>query len=156
MYSLSFLPAVRLAVPLFAVWRIRRSQTRELCSRAKSAIQPSSPEEAVPKCVGAQARQLKWVSVNELMTVLTKRSDFMVVDLRADALSVPFPVPTALVLPVSPDELDTKLELLPADRTIAFCGASNLSIFMIITRPCMEGSAPLYVLEGDRHLAEAA
>jgi hypothetical protein len=60
------------------------------------------------------------------------------------------------VLPVAPNELDTILELLPMDRSVAFCGATNLNIFMIITSPCMEGSAPLYVLEGDLRRAEAA
>lgn len=88
--------------------------------------------------------------------VLTECHDLIVVDLRADARSIPFPVPTAIVLPVSPNELNTVLELLPADRSIAFCGASNLSIFLIITSPCMEGSVPLYVLDGDLRLAEAA
>ena len=32
MNSLSFLPAVLLAVPLFAVWRIRQTENRELCA----------------------------------------------------------------------------------------------------------------------------
>ena len=31
MYSLWFLPAVLLAVPLFAVWRIRQTDDREFC-----------------------------------------------------------------------------------------------------------------------------
>ncbi len=32
MNSLSFLPAVLLAVPLFAVWRMRQTENRELCA----------------------------------------------------------------------------------------------------------------------------
>lgn len=32
MNTLSFLPAVLLAVPLFAVWRIRQTENRELCA----------------------------------------------------------------------------------------------------------------------------
>ena len=99
---------------------------------------------------------MKWISIDEFMMILTECNDLIVVDLRADAQLVPFPVPTAFVLPVSPNELDTALEMLPADRSAAFCGASNLSIFMIITSPWMEGSAPLYVLEGDLRLAEVA
>ncbi|MGA2084105.1 MAG: hypothetical protein ABSG60_01135 [Terracidiphilus sp.] len=90
------------------------------------------------------------------MKVLKKCSDLIVVDLRPDAHQVPFPVPTAFVLPVSPNELDTVLELLPADKSVAFCGASNLCIFLIETSPCMEGSAPLYLLEGDLNFAEVA
>jgi hypothetical protein len=90
------------------------------------------------------------------MAVLTKCSDLIVVDLRAEAKSAPFPVPDALVIPVSPNDLIEMLECLPPDKSVAFCGASNLSIFMITTSPCMEGSAPLYLLEGDLGLAEVA
>jgi hypothetical protein len=99
---------------------------------------------------------MRWISVNEFMTILSERSDLVVVDLRADGLSVPFSVPTASVLPVSPNELDTLLEILPADKGVVFYGASNLNIFMIITSPCMKGSAPLYVLEDEFSLAEVA
>lgn len=156
MYFLWFLPVVLLAVPLFAVWWIRRSQERALFNRIQSVIQPSVPDEVVPESAGEQARQMKYISVYEFMTILTECSDLIVVDLRADTPLIPFPVPTALVLPVSPNELDTVLEMLPTDRSVVFCGASNLNIFMIITSPCMKGSAPLYVLEDDFRLAEVA
>jgi len=156
MYFLWFLPAVLLAVPLYAVWRIRRSQTRELCDRIQSDVQPTIPDEVSPKSVGVQNRQMKWVSNDEFMTVLAECGDLIVVDLRVDAQSVPFPVSTALVLPVSLSELDTVLELLPADRSIAICGASDLSIYKLMTSRCMDGSAPLYVLDGDLRHAEAA
>jgi hypothetical protein len=156
MYSLWLLPAFLLAVPLFAVWRIRRSRRREFCNRLQSVIQPSVPYEVVPESAGIQTRPVKWISINEFMKVLKKCSDLIVVDLRPDAHQVPFPVPTAFVLPVSPNELDTVLELLPADKSVAFCGASNLCIFLIETSPCMEGSAPLYLLEGDLNFAEVA
>lgn len=156
MNSLWFLPAVLLAVPLLAVWRIRRSRRRELDKRIESIIQPSAPAQVIPEPVGVQTRMMKWISIGEFMTVLTTCSDLIVIDLRADASFVPFPVPTAFVLPVTQNELDKVLDWLPADRTVAFCGASNLSIFLIETSPCMEGSAPLYVLEGDLHLAEVA
>jgi hypothetical protein len=98
----------------------------------------------------------KWISINEFMTVLTTCSDLIVIDLRADARLVPFPVPTAIVLPIAPDELFNVLECLPTDRTVVLCGASNISVFMIETIPCKEGSAPLYVLEGGLHFAEVA
>jgi hypothetical protein len=99
---------------------------------------------------------MKYISINEFMTILTERSDLIVVDLRTDTSSAPFPIPTVFVLPVPPNELGTVLEMLPADRSVVFYGASNLNIFMIITSPCMEGSAPLYILEGDFRLAEVA
>jgi hypothetical protein len=156
MYSLWFLPAVLLAVPFLAVWRNTRSRRRELDKRIQSIIQPSAPNEIVPEPVWLQTRMTKWISINEFMTVLTTCSDLIVIDLRADARLVPFPVPTAIVLPIAPDELFNVLECLPTDRTVVLCGASNISVFMIETIPCKEGSAPLYVLEGGLHFAEVA
>lgn len=43
MYSLWFLPAFLLVVPLFAVWRIRRSRRREFCNRLQAVIQLPVP-----------------------------------------------------------------------------------------------------------------
>jgi hypothetical protein len=156
MYFLWFLPAVLLAVPLFAVLQIRRSKNRKLCNRIQSVIQPSVPDEVLPELAGVHARQVKWITINEFMAVLRECSDLIVVDLRPDAPRVPFPVPTACVLSVLPNELDRVLDLLPTDMSVVFCGASNLSIFLIETSPCMEGSAPFYLLEGKLHLAEVA
>ena len=156
MYLFWFLPAVLLAVPWFVVGRIRRSQERALLNRIQSVIQPSVPDEIVPESAGELAREMRWISVNDFMTILSERSDLIVVDLRADIPSIPFPVPTASVLPVSPNELATVLEILPSDKSVVFYGASNLNIFMIITSTCMEGSAPLYVLEDEFRLAEVA
>ncbi len=156
MHSLWFLPAVLLAVPLFAVWRIRRYRRREFGNRLQSVIQPTVLDEIVPKFAKVQTRTMKWISIGEFMTVLTKCSDLIVIDLRADAPFVPFPVPSAFVLPVMPSELVNVLEWLPCDRTVVFCGASDLCILMISTSRCMEGSAPLYVPERDSALAEVA
>jgi hypothetical protein len=99
---------------------------------------------------------MKWISISESKTVLTMTRDVLVVDLRDDSERILSPVPAPSVLPVTMDDLDSVLEWLPADRTVAFCGASNFCIFKIITSPCMEGSAPLYVLEDEFRLAEAA
>lgn len=90
------------------------------------------------------------------MIVLTMHSDLLLIDLRPNALEVPFPVSNATILPVTQDELVRALESIPADRSVAFCGASNVSIFLIATSRCMEGSAPLFVLEGDPGFAEVA
>jgi len=156
MYFLWFLPALPLAILMYAVWRIRRSKERELFTRVQSAILPSVPAEVATEPANAQARQMKWISISEFKTVLAKTKDILVVDLREDSERIVSPVRAPSVLPVTEDDLDSVLGWLPADKTVAFCGASNLCIFKIITSPCMEGSAPLYVLEGDFRLAEVA
>lgn len=156
MHYLWLLPAFLLAIPLFTIRRIRRSKERKLCNRIQSVIQPTVPDDVVPEPAGVQTRQVKWITITEFMTVLTECSDLIVVDIRADAQSAPFPVSTASVLPVSPNELDRVLDLLPADKSVVFCGASNLSIFLIETSPCMKGTAPFYLLEGELRLAEVA
>ncbi len=156
MYSLWLLPAMLLAAWMYFVWKIRQSRRRELHKRLESVIQLSVPDELVPESGCVQARQMKWIKWNEFKTVLGKCGDLIVIDLRPEAPRVPFPVSAPTVLPVSPNELDAVLESLPADKSAVFCGASNLCIFLIETSPCMAGSAPLYVLEGDLSLAEVA
>ena len=156
MYSLWSLPAMALAVPLYAVWRARRSGIRELRDNIPFVPQPPVDDITEPKSAGRRTRVMQWISIGEFLSVLTKCNDLIVIDLRANAGWNPFPIPTVFVLPVTPNELDTFLEWLPADRSVVFHGASNLSIFMIETSPGMNGSAPFYVLEGDLKLAEVA
>lgn len=156
MYSRWSLPAMALAVPMYAVWRIKQSGKRRLHDNIPSVLEPPVGFSTVPESAGEQTRLMKWISVREFMTVLAGCSDLIVIDIREDAQWVPFPIPATFVLPVTPHELIKVLEWLPADRTVAFYGASNLSIFMIHTSPLMKGSAPLYFLEGDLILAEVA
>ena len=156
MVYLFLLPAAMLAVSLIFIWWMRRSEARVLDIQIQTVHQPSIPDEEEVESDSEQARPMKYISINELPGILQKCSDLIVVDLRADAPSVPFPISSAVVLPVAPHELENVLEVLPAERSVAFCGASNLNIFMIMTSRCMEGSAPLYVLEGDVSLAEVA
>ncbi len=156
MYCLWMLLAGMLAALVYSVWRTSRSGRRELQVRIPSASNPSTHLEIVPEPIRTRTRTIKWISIGEFKMVLTKCSDLIVIDLRANAQLVPFPVPTAIVLPIAPDELFNILEWLPADRTVVLCGASNISVFMIETIPCKEGSAPLYVLEGDLHFVEVA
>jgi hypothetical protein len=156
MHFFWLLPAFLLAIPLFTIRRIRRSKERKLCNRIQSVIQTTVPDDVVLEPTGVQTRLVKWISNNEFMTVLTECSDLIVVDIQADTPSIPFPVSTACVLPVTLNELDRVLDMLPADKSVVFCGASNLCIFLIETSPCMQGSAPLYLLEGDLRLAEVA
>jgi len=88
--------------------------------------------------------------------VLRSPNDLIVFDLRSEDKSARFPLSGDNVLPVALNDLIKLLECLPPDKSVAFCGASSLCIFLIATSPCMEGSAPIYVLEGDLGFAEVA
>ena len=156
MHSLWFLTAMVLAVLTYYVGRNRRSARLEQSNTVPSVPEPPSDLVNVPVPDEKQSRLMRWISIGEFMAVLKECSDLIVIDLRAEATSTPFLVPNALVLPVAPTDLIEVLEHLPPDKSVAFCGASNISIFLIATSPCMEGSAPLYVLEGDLSLAEVA
>lgn len=156
MDSLWSLPAMALAVPIYAVLRTKRSRTRKLPDNIPTALFTPVKPATVPGSAERKTRVIQLISIEMFLSVLAKRSDLVVFDLRANAQWDPFPVPTAFALPVNPNELDTLLEWLPADRSVVFYGASNLSIFMIETSHCMDGSAPLYVLEGDLSLAKVA
>ncbi len=156
MDSLWSLPAMALAAPIYAVLRTRRSRTRKLPDIIPTALFTPVEPAIVPKPSGRQTRAMHWISVDMFLSLLAKRSDLVVFDLRANAQWDPFPIETAFALPVNPNDLNTLLEWLPADRSVVFYGASNVSIFMIETSHCMDGSAPLYVLEGDLSLAKVA
>jgi hypothetical protein len=156
MYSLWSLPAMALAVPMYAVWRIKQSCTRGPHDKIPSVLEPPVDFTIVPESAGEQTRLIRWISVREFMTVLAGCGDLIVIGIREDTQWVPFPIPATFVLPVTPNELIEVLERLPAKRTVAFYGASNLSIFMIHTNPLTKDSTPLYVLEGDLSLAEVA
>jgi flagellar biogenesis protein FliO len=156
MYSLWFLLAIVLAAPMFAVWLIRRFGKREIRDNIPPVPQSPSQLEIVPESRARPTRVVQWISIGDFMRVLTKSRDIIVVDLRTDDERILSPIPAAFVLPVMPDELDSVLGWLPADRSVAFCGAFKLCILLIVTSPCMESSAPLYVLEGDLRLAEVA
>ena len=122
---------------------------------------PSFPQqptlcEAETEYAGVQGRVMRWISIGEFMNVLANDSDLLLIDLRPNALEDPFPVSNATILPATQDELVRSLESISGDRSVAFCGASNVSIFLIATSPCMEGSAPIFVLERDREFAEVA
>jgi len=157
MNSLWFLIAMMLTVPMmYAIWWIRHSCGDELHESIPSVSQPPVSRVSPLVSAGAQTRLMRWISIGEFMKVLTSHRDLIVIDLRAEACRNPFPVPDVFVLPVAPSELGWILECLPDDRSVAFCGASNLSIFMIETSPCMAGSAPFYILEGAFDLEEVA
>ena len=156
MNSLWSLPAMVLAAPKYAVWRMKQPGRRKPLENIPSVPQPSVDVTTEPESAGRPTRVMQWITIGEFLSILAECSDLIVIDLRANAQGDPFPVSTVFALSVTPNELDKVLESIPAERSVVFCGASNLSIFMIETSPCMEGAAPLYVLEGDLKLAEVA
>jgi len=156
MNSLWSLPAMALAVPMDAARRMRHPGRRKPLENLLSVPEPFVDITTVRESARRQTRVMQWISIGEFLSILTECSDLVVIDLRANAQSAPLSVPTAFVLPVSPNEMDSALEGLPGDRSVVFYGASNLSIFMIETSRFMDGSAPLYVLEGDPGLEEVA
>jgi hypothetical protein len=155
LYSL-FLLVLVLAASLFTEWWTRQSRSRKFCKRLRSVTKPSVPLGIVPASAEEQTRRMQWISIDEFLAVLTRCSDLIVIDLRADAQWAPFPTPAGFVIPVVLNELDEVLERLPADRSVVFCGASNFIVLTILTSSCMHGSAPFYFLEDHLGLAEVA
>jgi hypothetical protein len=153
MYSLwslllGFLFAMILTGLTYPVWRISRSGRRAILDCTPSVSQLFSPLNGESHSAQRQKRRMEWISFKEFMTLLNKdSSDLIVINLRADASGGPFLTPTALVLPVTPHDLIRVLEWLPRNRSAVLCGASDFCISMIEKSACMEGSAPLYILE---------
>jgi hypothetical protein len=157
LFALLFLSAMVLTGLLYPTWRIARTGRHPFLNCALSAAQSGTLLQFASSSAGAQKRAVQWMSFGEFLTLLTKCSDLIVIDLREDAQWVPFPGPAAVfVLPVAPHELTDVLERLPADRVVVFYGVSDLNILTIETSSRIKGSAALYALDGDPDDLEAA
>lgn len=119
-FLLWFLFAMILTGLAYPVWRVSQAGRRAILGCIPSVSQPSLHLRSELRLAGRQKRQMKWISFDEFMTLLRKQSaDLVVIDLSADAPWVPFPVPTVLLLPVTPHDLIRVLEWLL--RTGALC-----------------------------------
>ena len=156
MHSYWFLLATVPPVPGHVIWNITHSKRPELNVIAPSVSPTPVPAEPVIEPDAPQARVVTWISTSELMRLLLENSDLLVADLRPDAMRIQFPLSTVSALPVTLNDLDRLLEQIPEDRSAVFYGASNVGVFPIATSSCMQGSAPLFLVEGDLSLAEAA
>jgi hypothetical protein len=144
------------AVPISYAWRLMRPEKPQLRDCISPDSDPPRQLEAVPAPARKQTRMIERISIGEFMLVLAKCRNLVVIDLRTDKQFAQFPVLTATVMRVRAHELLNVLEWLPADKTLVFCGASIFNTIIIESSPCMQGSAPLYVLEGDlRHMEVA-
>jgi hypothetical protein len=156
MEFLSLLLAKMQAVPTYYAWMFKQSETPEFRDHISPDSNPLQQREALRRPYSKQTRIFERISIGEFMMVLEKCRNLIVIDLRSDKHFAQFPVPTATVMRVRPHELLKVLEWIPADKTLVFCGASNFNTVLIESSPCMRGSAPLYVLEGDLRLMEVA
>ena len=155
--SLCLLLATTLASLIFPAWRISRSAGRLFLSDILSIGGLSPGLQIVRKTSERQRRQAKWITLREFEALLKRAPrDFIVIDLRPDAPRSPFPAADVFVLAVAPNELTGVLEWLPADRSAAFCGISDLGVARVQTSSAMEGSAPFYFLADDFDSLEAA
>ncbi len=158
--SLWSLSAITLAGVTFPIWQISRIGRHGYFDGAQADPQPSASTPTVPLqapqpsgdsgAAQRPTRMTKWLSLNEFMTLFGEESNHpVVIDLRPESQWTPFPVPGVFVLRLTPHDLVDVLAWLPEDRSVVFYGASNFCIFLIEISGCMEGSAPLYFLEGD-------
>jgi hypothetical protein len=157
LWSLSAIALAGVTIPIWQISRIGRhnyfddSQVNPLPSAGRTPV-PALPVQVPGGSEPAQkqTRPTKWISVDVFRTLLGDESNHpVVIDLRPESQWTPFPIPDVFVLRLAPQDLIDVLAWLPPDRSVVFYGASNFSIFLIEISGCMEGSAPLYFLEGD-------
>lgn len=146
------LVALLLGFLLLRAWQVMRSGPRSRPGKL-SAI-PGNTRASVP--AESTRRDLRWISPGEFSGLLLRHRDLIVLDLRPNHERTPLPVPPTSVRCVRTSELEEVLAELPPDRSVAFCGASAVCVFMIETSRGMKGSAPFYLLRSDRAHGEVA
>lgn len=154
MVFLMALVALVFGVLLYAAWLILRSGRRH-SGNSRASSRPSSIQvRSDPQLAHCRTRLLKRISLSEFANVLRESGDLVVIDLRPCGERTPFPVPHDHVLSISPCELTEMLEWWPLNRSVAVYGASGITMHMLETNPYIGGSAPLYLLQGNRAESE--
>lgn len=130
---------------LYCAWQLMRTRHNSVRS-------------ARSECGGSTAsrRALERISPGQLMEVLNRGDDLLLIDLRPPHQKGPFPVSAPHVMRLRTSQLEEVLQRLPENRSAVFYGASDLSLFMIMTSLYMRGSAPLFVLSPESIEKETA
>lgn len=118
--------------------------------RTRNAVGAGSDKASEPR------RALQRISAVQFMEVAAQTDDILLIDLRPFHLNAPLPVSAPHVLRLRTNQLEEVLRQLPEDRSAVFYGASDLSVFMIMTSLYLRGSAPLYILHPESSREEAA
>lgn len=135
-----------LALTLCVAWRILHAAMPAILKRSLSVSRPIALHREPPTRDEQNSRRICRVSLAELLVVYATTDDLLVIDLRPDRERDSFPVPGDHILSVHPNKLAEVLEWLPANKSVVFCGASEVCITMIQTSRCIYVSAPLYVV----------
>lgn len=133
---------------LYSAGQLMRARHRARCMQRAGAAGAGTASEG--------RRGLERISAGEFTELLAKSEDLLLIDLRPASQSGPLPVRAPHTVRVRTNQLEEVLRRLPANRSAVFYGASDLSVFMIMTSLYMRGSAPLYVLRTEPAHEDAA
>jgi hypothetical protein len=140
---------------LFSAWQLLRSKHGMVASSRTAAGDIGASADRYVN--GSEPRRgLKRISPDQFLEVLTGSNDLLLIDLRPADQDAPLPVPAPHIVRVHPHELQKILRQLPEDRSAVFYGASDLTVFLIMTGLHLRGSAPLYLLRPEPSQKEAA
>jgi len=157
MHAFWLLPAMAPAVLTYYVGRIKRTGAQKHRESKPFVFKTSDQLLNAPlSSIERQTRLMRWISVGEFMKVLTKCSDLIVFDLRANVHRIRSTDLNPSVLHVKPNELASVFEWIPVNKSAAPCDSSDLCIFLIEKCPSIDRLARLYLLEGDLGFAEVA
>lgn len=146
--------ALAVAFLFWSAWQLMRTKPRSDQSVSKNLASAPGAEEFT--AASDARRVLQRISASECMEVMARMKDLQLIDLRPASHNAPLPVPAANIVRLCINQLEDVLRHLPENRSAVLYGASDLSIFMIMTSLHMRGSAPLYLLCSDPAHKEAA
>jgi len=153
-----FLSVILLLSFVYLASRISQFGLAQLRKKSVALSQPSAGLRWVPDSFKRQRRAILWISLEELKSLLDRDpDDLIVLDLRFEAEWMPpFPLPKAMVLPVTPSELTEILGWLPSKRSLVFYGSCAHWIPAIEECPSIQGEAPFYLLDDRPSFLEVA
>ena len=115
------------------------------------ALPPSSPDHmSAGSSPGRRRRETKWIAMEDFHTLVAKRDDVIVIDLRPDSRKKePASAIRTDALSIAPNQLVEVLTWIPSETIVVLYGATDLGALMASALRNTVGSEPVYVLEDD-------
>jgi hypothetical protein len=161
MVSFTNWPFAAIAVTglLYSSWKNAKNGWLLLNNERSSDGERTHPSPKSLELVGKEMRgqRIRWISLLEFTSLLTRFSDLIIIDLRDgdrwDALPIRTPV---TAFRVRRHELSEILERLPENRIVVFYGITDLDALLIGASSRANGVAPIYLLDFESEYTEGA
>jgi hypothetical protein len=145
---LSFLSVLPVLGFIYSICFVVREERAKVSNGTLAPAVPllDSPAKQDPSL---SKRQIKWISMKELITLCGRSESLILMVLRRKAESISIPFPESHILYIEPDRLIGLLRWLPPSCGAILYGTSSCLSSIVCVIRNTAGSAPIYIVRND-------